>query len=190
MGNWLIWRSPNANSEKQARRLKMRDRQFSQEGALLGSSHSELSALTLPMDDDAALLALEAQFDSLIAELVAAPNATDATAIHSEGRSRARAEVQAGFEHYTDHEDRTEKTEAILARLYPIEQAIMTTPPRTINGLGIKARHAAYVMSHYWEAPIDQLDWDARATRLLIEAVCELANIPLPNREAATDVSS
>jgi hypothetical protein len=35
------------------------------------------------------------------------------------------------------------QAEAILARLYPIEQAIMQTRARTIAGLGVKARHAA-----------------------------------------------
>ena len=44
----------------------------------------------------------------------------------------------------------------------------------------VKARHAAYVMSEYWNGPIDQIDWDARAVRLLIEAVCESAGTPLP----------
>jgi hypothetical protein len=65
--------------------------------------------------------------------------------------------------------------EAILAALYPIELAIMQTRAQTITGLAVKARHAAYVMSQYWEAPLDQIDWDARTVRLLIEAVCETA---------------
>jgi len=67
----------------------------------------------------------------------------------------------------------------MLGRLEPIERAIMATPARTVAGLGVKARHAAYVMSEYWNAPIDRMDWDARAVRLLIEAVCEAAGAPL-----------
>jgi hypothetical protein len=62
----------------------------------------------------------------------------------------------------------------------------MQTPARTITGLGVKARRAAYVMSQYWEAPIDQIDWDARAVRLLIEAVCEIAGV-LPGFRGAID---
>jgi hypothetical protein len=69
--------------------------------------------------------------------------------------------------------------EAMLANLAPIEQANMAIPARTIAGLDVKARHAAYVMPEYWEAPIDQIDWDARAVRFLIEAVCDLARMPL-----------
>jgi hypothetical protein len=47
-------------------------------------------------------------------------------------------------------------------------------------GLGVKARHAAYAVSHYWSAPIEKIEWDARVVRLLIEAVCNLAHLPLP----------
>src|SRR5450631_4351649 len=56
------------------------------------------------------------------------------------------------------------------------------TPAWTVAGLGVKARHAAYVMSEYWDAPIDKIDWDARAVRLLIEAVCKGAGLSLPFR--------
>ncbi|MGJ5130665.1 hypothetical protein [Bradyrhizobium oligotrophicum] len=75
----------------------------------------------------------------------------------------------------TDH---LERNETMLAGLAPIEQAIMATPARTIAGLGVKARHAAYVNSEHWDAPIDEIDWDARAVRSLIEAVCDVASIP------------
>ena len=69
--------------------------------------------------------------------------------------------------------------ESMLVSLEPVEQAIMAIPARTIAGLGVKARHAAHVMSEHWDAPIDQIDWDARAVRFLIEAVCNLARTPL-----------
>jgi hypothetical protein len=81
--------------------------------------------------------------------------------------------------------DHLELVEAMLGRLELIERAIMATPARTVAGLGVKARHAAYVMSEYWSAPIDQVDWDARAVRLLIEAVCESAGVSLPFCDAA-----
>jgi hypothetical protein len=71
-----------------------------------------------------------------------------------------------------------ELIEAMLVSLEPIEQAIMAIPARTIAGLGVKARHVAYVISEHWDAPIDQIDWDARAVRSLIEAVCDVASIP------------
>jgi hypothetical protein len=55
----------------------------------------------------------------------------------------------------------------------------MATPAQTIVGLGIKARHAAYVMSEHWDAPIEQIHWDARVVRLLVEAVCKAAGVQL-----------
>jgi hypothetical protein len=76
-------------------------------------------------------------------------------------------------------DDHIEQIEAILSRLEPVERAIMAMPAHTVAGLGVKARHAKYVMSEYWDAPIDRIGWDARAVRLLIEAVCEAAHMPL-----------
>ena len=76
-------------------------------------------------------------------------------------------------------DDHLDLIEAMLVSLEPIEQAIMAIPARTIAGLGVKARYAAHVLSEHWDAPIDQMDWDARAVRFLIEAVCNLARTPL-----------
>jgi hypothetical protein len=76
-------------------------------------------------------------------------------------------------------DDHIDLIESMMVSLEPIEQAIMATPARTIAGLAVKARHAAHVISEHWDAPIDQTDWDARAVRFLIEAVCDLAHTPL-----------
>jgi hypothetical protein len=71
------------------------------------------------------------------------------------------------------------EAEDVLARLAPIERAIMETPAYTITGLSVKARHVAYVLSECWQAPIDQIDWEGRAVRLLIESICNIADTPL-----------
>jgi hypothetical protein len=55
-------------------------------------------------------------------------------------------------------EAQTRQLEAIHTSLCPIERAIIQTPVCTIAGLGVKARHAAYVVSEYWEAPIERID--------------------------------
>ncbi|ANW05461.1 hypothetical protein LMTR13_10565 [Bradyrhizobium icense] len=89
------------------------------------------------------------------------------------------AEIQKLYNSASSH-GHLEQIEATLGRLHPVETAIMAMPARTVAGLGVKARHAAYVMSEYWNGPIDRIDWDARAVRLLIEAVCESAGTPLP----------
>ena len=114
-----------------------------------------------PSAADAALIALELQFNAISAELL--------------GLERLRSNREN-----TCDEVVTRQIEMILTRLDPIERAIMQTQACTIAGLGVKARHTAYVMSQYWDDPIDQIDWDARAVRLLIEAVCDVARTPLP----------
>lgn len=106
------------------------------------------------MDDDSALLALGKQFEEIADEI---------QKLHNSGSTVP-----------------LELIEATLGRLEPIEAAIMAAPARTIAGLGVKARHAAHVLSEYWNGPIDRIDWDARAVRLLIEAVCKSAGTPLP----------
>ena len=122
-----------------------------------------------PADDDAGLLALEMQFNSIVAELSAAQSLSTS--------------LETGCEPEAGACD----VEIILARLYPVEQGILQTPACTVAGLGVKARHAAYVMSQYWEVPIDRIDWHARAVRLLIEAVCHVAHAPLCKREDVSD---
>lgn len=109
------------------------------------------------MDEDSALMALGEQFEGMAGQI---------------------QKLQG-----VGSEAHLEEIEAALRRLEPIERAIMTTPARTALGLGVKARHAAHVVSEYWNAPIDQIDWNARAVRLLIEAVCETAGLPLPLRD-------
>jgi len=101
-------------------------------------------------DDDSALISLGQQFGETVAEL----------------------QMLLGQPEKGGH---SEELEAALARLEPIERAIMATTAKTVAGLEVKARHAAYVMSEQWNAPIDRLDWDARAARLLIENVCNIA---------------
>jgi hypothetical protein len=126
--------------------------------------------------DDAALLALEDQFDVLVTELARVQET-------NRGRSDSKS-FDPGVERLHDQvrcEARTTQLEAILTSLSPIERAIMQTPACTITGLGVKARHAAYVVSEYWEVPLEQIDWDARVIRLLIEAVCDFTRTPLNN---------
>jgi hypothetical protein len=141
---------------------------------LIGVSPSEKTTVGSP--DDASLLMLELRFNALLAELGAVHRADPQNC--PDQRSSLQHGLQTSVDAPTDHESRTTQVEAVLVRLDPIERAIMDTPARTIAGLGVKARHAAYVMSQYWSKPIDKIDWEARAVRLLIEAVCNFAHEP------------
>jgi hypothetical protein len=123
------------------------------------SSQCSLKSPAEATDADSALLALGKQFEEIAAEIQRLHNSASM-------------------------EGHLEQIEATLGRLQPVETAIMAMPARTIGGLGVKARHAAYVMSEYWNGPIDRIDWDARAVRRLIEAVCESAGTALPLHRA------
>jgi hypothetical protein len=139
---------------------------------------------TCALESDSRLLALERQFNAISGELLALERVRHDRKIFQRPAAQApeQAMMEPRGEEHTCDEDVTRQIESVLARLDPIERAIMQTQARTIAGLGAEARHAAYVMSQYWEDHIDQIDWDAQAVRLLIEAVCDVALTPLPFR--------
>jgi hypothetical protein len=125
---------------------------------------------------DAELLDLERQFNELTADLLNIQRMDDDLASGPVLRCSRRP---LGSGARDGDSGWTKEAESILEHLYPIERAIMETRAQTIAGLGVKARHAAYVISQYWDVPIDKIDWDAQTIRLLIEAVCDFAPKPL-----------
>ncbi len=153
----------------------------------ISAYQSSVSSATASAADDSQLLDLEKKFNAICTEVVAAEQSRRDQKIYQgpapQPPKQSTIELRV-WEHSSD-EVVTQRIESVLARLYPIERAIMQTPACTIAGLGVKARHAAYVMSRYWEAPIDRIDWDARVVRLLIEAVCDFARTPLPFRNVS-----
>lgn len=48
-----------------------------------------------------------------------------------------------------------------------------SAPARTVAGFLIKARAAAYACRNYWDEPCEDLDWDKKNTRMLIESLFE-----------------
>jgi hypothetical protein len=149
--------------------------------------------------DDDALLALERQFEVLAREFAillrtdptqngkrTRGHGCDARPANQTSPSERSCELaRSGDETDKPAAEQLEQLEAALARLEPIERAIMATPAQTVVGLGVKARHAAYVISEYWAEPLEKADWDRRAVRLLIEAVCVVAGRPLAMGEAS-----
>lgn len=121
---------------------------------------------------DAMLVALGHKFEALSAELSALQNDKTTPFFPTSARG---AESIGG----TALSAPAPRIEEILALLDPIERAIMATPAQTVVGLGVKARHAAHVLSHYWMDSTDALDWDVRAVRLLIESTCSVAGVGL-----------
>lgn len=126
-------------------------------------------------DTDAELAALGQEFEALSAKLaelvvlqrqeVVAPN----RAVQRGERLNGEGMISPS----------AERIEALLKLLEPIERAIIAVPAVSVVGLGVKARHAAHVLSHYWTDSPERLDWDARAVRRLIESTCTVAGVAL-----------
>jgi hypothetical protein len=122
---------------------------------LLSEDQMRQRALAEQIQDDFALVQLDTRFVTLLSEISALQRRRRIGVLGRQHQENFRS----------DEMSLTRKIESVLARLEPVEQAIMATPARTITGLGIKARHAAYVVSEHWDAPIEQIDYDARAVR-------------------------
>jgi hypothetical protein len=124
---------------------------------------------------DAELLALGQKFEALSAELA------ELIALEREEVDTLSPVAQRGdrLKRGVMISPSVERIEALLSRLEPIERGIMALPALTVVGLGVKARHAAHVLSHYWTDAPERLDWDAQAVRRLIESTCTVAGVAL-----------
>jgi hypothetical protein len=163
------------------------------------NSKAPISVASKSQDGDGALLALERQFEVLVREVAILLRTSpaqnrkgtrdlgyDAASANPGNRGRGSCDLaRSGDGAAGPPAKRLKHIEAALARLEPIERAILATPAETVVGLGVKARHAAYVISEYWAEPLEKSDWDRRAVRLLIEAVCVVAGQPLAMCEAS-----
>jgi hypothetical protein len=158
--DFLIWSSTMAAPRKSRNADGVKRR---------GASSNKGAAPGAP---DATLVALGSKLEALSAELSVLQN-DKATPFFP---TAARGEELIGG---TALNPSAQRIEEILALLDPIERAIMATPAQTVVGLGVKARHAAHVLSHYWMDSTDALDWDVRAVRLLIESTCSVAGVGL-----------
>jgi hypothetical protein len=156
---------------------------------------------------DAELLRLSTRFDAIWPELEAAREAawTAADAADDEisrrvgydvrdGRSRTSEEGRHAWEvlKVVRNERGTDNViracETVLARIDAVHQQIIATPAQTLLGVGVKARTGAMLsLSHLWDEPRHDLDYEDQVTRNLIESICEAAGITLPWR--TTDVA-
>jgi hypothetical protein len=130
---------------------------------------SILKRSTTEDEPDAVLVELGRRFEALSGELAAIQKEKVAPADLRGEQLKHGATISSS----------TERVEAVLKLLDPIERSIMATPAMTVVGLGVKARHAAHVLSHYWTDSPERLDWDARTVRLLIESACTVAGVGL-----------
>jgi hypothetical protein len=72
------------------------------------------------------------------------------------------------------------RLDAINEAMDAAVRRIIELPASTLPGLAVKARMAATKCRHFWRAPEEELDYDNRAARALIESVLATAGSILP----------
>lgn len=156
----------------------------------------------LATGDDAELLALGKQFDELYAQyqfvlerdrLRTERNEDLLVELREIGRnsgvSDATPEIVIGGEELKGHFDRIGKqlddefgpaikpdSDDVLSLMDAPQRRIMALPAATPAGLAVKARVAWFGCEHYWDQPIDDLDWDQHMARALIDSVLDFCN--------------
>jgi len=61
-----------------------------------------------------------------------------------------------------------------------IARKMMRIPARTAAGLRAKTILAMHTCRYLWSEPQDDLDWDQKGMRSLIEAVCTVMGLEVP----------
>ncbi|WOH70675.1 hypothetical protein RX330_20475 [Bradyrhizobium sp. NDS-1] len=101
------------------------------------------------------------------AELIALGQQLDAFA-HRLATSEAKwaEDTAPNWEHPDD----------ILTEAGPVCRAILAAPARTVAGLAVKARLAAFGAPTYWQKSDEDADWDILVMRQLVESVIHTAS--------------
>lgn len=85
----------------------------------------------------------------------------------------SRAHKETGF-------DKAEKVSAAaMAAIYDTIQQIDCLTPSTIEDLAVLANVCAYTNPDLWDCPLEELDWEVRHFRVLVEQVLRLAGAKL-----------
>jgi hypothetical protein len=93
-----------------------------------------------------------------------------------------QAEVDTGWNLSDD------KYEMLCNEIDALGHKIMDTPARTMAGLRAKATVAAHTKDRFlWDRPFDDLDWNEKGSRALIEAVCALTGLEVPAEKVEED---
>ncbi|SNB53870.1 hypothetical protein SAMN05414138_1026 [Rhodoplanes sp. JGI PP 4-B12] len=79
---------------------------------------------------------------------------------------------------------------AVCDRFYALDRQtcelakkIMASPVHTLTGLRVKAMVAIHAPCDCWDKPFDDLDWDKKGIRALVEAVCSVTGLEPPKEK-------
>jgi hypothetical protein len=75
--------------------------------------------------------------------------------------------------------------EAIDRETCELAEKIIAVPARTLAGLRVKAIVAIHSSWFLWDKPFDDLDWDQKGARALMEAVCSVTGLDAAEMAAA-----
>jgi hypothetical protein len=95
---------------------------------------------------------------------------------------------RAWFE--TGSDKANEKLKPVDDQLSDLASKIMDTPAHTAAGLRARVALVADAYSDLWDEPFDDLDWEKKVLRRLIEAICSLGGFALPTETMGLAVQS
>jgi hypothetical protein len=96
-----------------------------------------------------------------------------------ERETRLRAAIEI-TDRETGHSEKDDKFNTLDERVQVHVNAIEKLPARSVLGLAAKAIAAGTAISHAWDGPQADTDWDDGRMRLLIEATLAAAGVPNP----------
>lgn len=150
---------------------------------------------------DARLIALGAKLDAMLPDIWAKLAAAKASCDAAGKEARRRYELSCK-ELRKEQSDFWETWKAVrrefgsdeligegdkaMAPACKIHEEIIAAPAHTLAGMAVKARAAAtFALSHLWDEPEVDLDWDKSVMRRLIEDICGAAGVSLVDLGAA-----
>jgi hypothetical protein len=71
-----------------------------------------------------------------------------------------------------------------------LAKTIMSYPANSLSGVRAKTLVALHSNAHVWSQAFDDLDWDEKGTRSLIEAACKLTGVEVPPEEIDEDATT
>jgi hypothetical protein len=136
--------------------------------------YSEIAAFKPTFD------ALAEKRDALVAERTGIPN--------SQFRSEEEAKLYVAHLGAADAEsgfgDAWERLNEMYSRLDPLAAQIRDRPAMSVADVAAKALATASMHPHLWREPAEELDYEERLLRDLLEAACALGGVDLMAIEA------
>jgi hypothetical protein len=84
------------------------------------------------------------------------------------------------YQRFPEYRDLEKARDDAVDKCGAIEEAILSLQARTIEGLAVKALVVAQEHSRLWDVAEQDLDWDERHVRALVDNLAALAGVKVP----------